>query len=147
MFAQDLSEGHDAELEACQVLKDFTGFPWFQTFGRAHDLESKGGTAEVKFDRYGNGRHFYELFTVLPSGVRPSGVNAYGPADAPTWWCQGDNAGWRVYPYMDLRKELCRIRAGRGLTVAGDGGRVRGLLTQAWELDGAAAYRCGRISI
>jgi len=146
MFAQDLSEGHAAELEACQVLQGFTGFTWAATFGKRHDLESKGGTAEVKFDRYGNGRFFFELFTVLPDAIRLSGINAYGPEDAPTWWVQGGLDGWRVYPYMDLRAELCRIREGRALTVAGDGGRIRGLLVPIHELEKTVAHFSPRIS-
>lgn len=148
MFASDLTEGHARELEACQVLQDFTGFPWSATFGKRHDLEGKGGTAEVKFDRraHETGNFFFELAADSGQGLRPSGLNAYGPDTAPTWWLQGSEDGWRVCPYMDLRRALCAIRERRNLCRGGDRNASVGLLARVLELETAVSYRCGRIS-
>lgn len=141
-FANDLSEGHARELEACQVLQDFTGFPWTRTGGKAHDLEGKGGTAEVKFDRvaHSSGNFFFELAADTGHGLRPSGLNAYGPDTAPTWWLQGMEESWRVYPYMDLRKALCAVRASIHPIRAGDRHAAVGMLVPYHKLERQVAY-------
>ena len=129
-FVNDLAEGASRELEACQVLQDFTGFPWTRAGGKAYDLEGPGGTAEVKFDRkvHLSGNFFFELAADTSQGLRPSGLNAYGPDDAPTWWLQGSEEGWRVYPYMDLRRALCAVREAKQPIHAGDNHAAVGLL-------------------